>query len=97
MTDPQPPSLSPDAQAVLIASAKARCLHEWDGVNDPPCHPSDAAWNGCVQCVSRSSVAAALREAADRVPDPQMSAHWLHAIADELTGQSSRPDSSVPS
>lgn len=52
--------LSPAAQAVLTASAKAHCLREWDHVNDPPCHPDDADWNGCYQCVSREGVAAAL-------------------------------------
>lgn len=63
----------------------------------------DAAWNlSPVNCEShedrrRQQIAAALRAAADRVPDHQMSAHWLRAIADELTGQPSRPDSSVPS
>jgi hypothetical protein len=31
-----------------------------------------------------SSIAAALRAAADHLPDPQMSAHTLYAIADEL-------------
>lgn len=34
--------------------------------------------------VYRQCIAAALRTAADRVPDHQMSAHWLHAIADSL-------------
>lgn len=33
------------------------------------------------------AVAAALHEAADHLPDPQMSAHFLHAIADELEAQ----------
>ena len=32
-------------------------------------------------------LAAALHEAADHLPDPQMSAHFLHAIADELESQ----------
>ena len=59
--------LSPSAQAVLTAQAKARCLEEWSGVNDPPCHPSDADWNGCVICVDREGAAAALRAAADQV------------------------------
>jgi len=79
--------LSPAAQAVLRADAGARCVSEWDSVNDPPCHPSDSNWNGCFDCVNRSAVAAALRAAADLVPDHQMSAHMLHAIADELENQ----------
>jgi hypothetical protein len=58
--------LSPAAQAVLRADAAARCLSEWDSVNDPPCHPSDGGWNGCIRCVNRSAVAAALRAAADQ-------------------------------
>jgi hypothetical protein len=39
-------------------------------VNDPPCHPDDADWNGCYQCISREGVAAALRAAADQVISP---------------------------
>ena len=35
----------------------------------------------------RSLAAAALRAAADHVPDHQMSAHMLYAIADELEGK----------
>jgi hypothetical protein len=63
-----PPDLSPDAQAVLEAQAKARCLSEWSNVNDPPCHPSDSTgWNGCSVCVDRAGAAAAIRAAADRV------------------------------
>lgn len=31
-------------------SSKARCLAEWQGVNDPPCHPSDADWKPCQLC-----------------------------------------------
>jgi hypothetical protein len=62
-----PPPLSPDAQAVLEAQAKARCLGFWGSVNDPPCHPSDSGWNGCSVCVDRAGVAAAIREAVDRV------------------------------
>jgi hypothetical protein len=57
----------PAAQAVLDAQAKERCLFEWSSVNDPPCHPSDPDWKGCVQCLDRRSHAAALREAADQV------------------------------
>jgi hypothetical protein len=59
--------LSPAAQAVLRADAGARCVSEWDSVNDPPCHPSDSNWNGCFDCVNRSAVAAALRAAADQL------------------------------
>ena len=59
--------LSPAAQAVLTAQARERCLFEWSSVNDPPCHPSDPDWNGCVQCVDRLAIAAALRAAADQV------------------------------
>jgi hypothetical protein len=57
--------LSPAAQAVLTAQAKQRCLFEWSNVNDPPCHPSDPDWNGCVQCIDRLGAAAALRAATD--------------------------------
>lgn len=60
-------TVSPAAQAVLTAQAKERCLFEWSSVNDPPCHPSDPDWNGCVQCVDRRGLAAALRAAADQV------------------------------
>jgi len=60
-------SLFPAAQAVLRADAAARCLSEWDSVNDPPCHPSDNDWNGCIRCVNRLAIAAALRAAADQV------------------------------
>ncbi len=60
-------TLSPAAQAVLRADAGARCVSEWDSVNDPPCHPSDSDWNGCFDCVNRFAVAAALRAAADQV------------------------------
>ena len=58
--------LSPAAQAVLTAQAKERCLFEWSTVNDPPCHPSDSGWNGCIQCVDRRGIAAALRAVADQ-------------------------------
>ena len=62
--------LSPAAQAVLTAQAKQRCLFEWSNVNDPPCHPSDPEWNGCVQCIDRLGVAAVARELAEQVvPD----------------------------
>ena len=59
--------LSPAAQAVLTAQAKQRCLFEWSNVNDPPCHPSDPDWNGCVQCIDRLGVAATLRAVANQV------------------------------
>lgn len=59
--------LSPAAQAVITAQAKQRCLFEWGNVSDPPCHPSDANWNGCVQCIDRLGTAADLRAAADQV------------------------------
>jgi hypothetical protein len=60
-------NLSPAAQAVLTAQAKERCLFEWSAVSDPPCHPSDADWNGCIQCIDRRGLAAALRAAADQL------------------------------
>ncbi len=55
------------AQAVADAAARARCLHQWSTVNDPPCHPSDEGWNGCHLCVSRAGDAAAIRAAVDLV------------------------------
>lgn len=70
--------LSPAAQAVLTAQAKERCLFEWSSVNDPPCHPNDPGWNGCVQCVDRRGIAAALRVAADQVvPEDGCSVYGL--------------------
>jgi hypothetical protein len=66
MTTPAPP-LSPAAQAVLIAHAKARCLSEWSSVNDPPCHPSDSDWQPCVTCADRRAAAATLIAAANQV------------------------------
>jgi hypothetical protein len=78
--------LSPAAQAVLRADAGARCVSEWDSVNDPPCHPSDSNWNGCFDCVNRSAVAAALRAAADQVDWSWEPAEQLLAIAAELEG-----------
>lgn len=33
-----------------IEKAKARCLKEWENVNDPPCHPSDPDWKPCEIC-----------------------------------------------
>ena len=43
------------------------------------CGPLEDNWH-------EVSLAAALRAAADHVPDHQMSAHMLYAIADELEG-----------
>ena len=63
--------LSHAAQAVLTAQAKERCLFEWSAVNDPPCHPSDPDWNGCIQCIDRCGIAAALRAVADQVVPPE--------------------------
>ncbi len=81
---------SPAAQAVLRADAGARCVSEWDSVNDPPCHPSDSNWNGCFDCVNRSAVAAALRAAAVEVclrwAELQHPSDVLNSIADELEG-----------
>ena len=59
--------LSRSAKIILVASAKANCLQEWDHVNDPPCHPDDSDWNGCYTCIHRAGIAAALRAAADQV------------------------------
>jgi hypothetical protein len=87
------PPLSPAAQAVLTAQARARCLEHWDGINDPPCHPSDADWNGCVICVDREGTAAALRAAVDQVsyahgswvgPSAIINEDDLLALANEL-------------
>jgi hypothetical protein len=96
--------LSPAAQAVLTAQAKERCLFEWSTVNDPPCHPSDSEWNGCIQCVDRRGIAAALRAAADQVVpefwhEDEDIYGWtmqdirkkLFAIADELEGKPEEP------
>jgi hypothetical protein len=57
------------AQAVADAAARARCLHQWSTVNDPPCHPSDEGWTGCHLCVSHSTAGdvAAIRAAVDLV------------------------------
>ena len=93
MTEP----LSPAAEAVLRADAAARCLFEWDSVNDPPCHPSDHDWNGCIRCVNRLATAAALRAAADQEEKnpwrgriESVGAMWMRdkllAIAAELEG-----------
>jgi hypothetical protein len=75
MTTPLRPPPSPDAQAVLNAY-----------------HDRVLEWYQSLKTEKPSShyhalgMAAALRAAADRVPDPQMSAHWLYEIADELEG-----------
>ena len=57
------------AQVVIDAAARARCLYQWSTVNDPPCHPSDDGWTGCHLCVSHSNAgdAAAIRAAVDLV------------------------------
>ena len=83
--------LSPAAQAVLTAQAKERCLFEWSAVNDPPCHPSDADWNGCIQCIDRRGLAAALRAAADQVEQKlrgfsRETCQEIRSIAAELDG-----------
>lgn len=93
-----PPPLSPAAQAVLVAHAKARCQREWSTVNDPPCHPSDPEWNGCGICVDRAGSAAAIRALVEqKVPidsrnrgqcniRAELLAILRLAIADELDG-----------
>jgi len=85
--------LSPAAQAVLTAQAKERCLFEWSAVNDPPCHPIDPGWNGCVHCVDRRGISAALRAAASTLREAYINEEcvdsaddWLDAIANELEG-----------
>lgn len=30
------------------------CREEWDNVNDPPCHPKDEGWKGCIVCFQRA-------------------------------------------
>jgi hypothetical protein len=47
----------------------------------------DAYVSSPIRNGDRPAVAAALRAAADHVPDHQMSAHMLYAIADELEGK----------
>lgn len=73
--------LSPSAKTILVASAKANCLQEWDHVNNPPCHPDDSDWNGCYTCIHRAGIAAALRAAADQVVPTEMD---LPPIAPDL-------------
>jgi len=79
-------NLSPAAQAVLTAQAKERCLSEWSTVNDPPCHPSDSEWNGCIQCVDRRGVAAALRAIVQELKYFGITEKNILAIAAELEG-----------
>jgi hypothetical protein len=87
--------LSAAAKAVLLAQSQRRCLFEWDHVNDPPCHPSDADWNGCGQCIDRQGLASGLRAAVNqllpekRVPDiqyvhQQYTDGWKDALAELL-------------
>jgi hypothetical protein len=45
----------------------------------------EAPWD--LSFLAGASAAAALRAAADHLPDPQMSAHFLHALANELEAQ----------
>ena len=45
----------------------------------------EAPWD--LTFIAGSAAAAALRAAADHLPDPQMSAHFLHALANELEAQ----------
>ncbi len=80
-------SLSPATQAILTAQAKARCLIEWDTTNDPPCHPSDADWNGCVRCIDRRGLAAAFRALAERIHGANAIRQDVLNIAAELEGQ----------
>lgn len=40
----------PNATEDDFAQAMARCLKELEGVNDPPCHPSDHNWQPCELC-----------------------------------------------
>jgi hypothetical protein len=89
MSTPRP--LSPAAQAVLEAHAKARCQREWSTVNDPPCHPSDPEWNGCGICVDRAGPAAAIRALTDLAYEDYNGMKFLYvpeilAIAAELDG-----------
>jgi hypothetical protein len=85
--------LSPAAQAVLTAQAQERCLFEWSAVNNPPCHPNDPSWNGCVHCIDRRGIAAALRAVAEQVVPVLTTAEGariydlIEAIAAELEAQ----------
>jgi len=36
-----------------VETAATRCVAEWQGVNDPPRHPSDAGWKPCRLCEHR--------------------------------------------
>lgn len=40
-----------DDMKVVLETA---CRKEWEGVNDPPCHPSDEDWNACPVCIRRA-------------------------------------------
>lgn len=35
-----------------LKRARIYCLDEWNGVNDPPCHPGDSDWKGCPLCLT---------------------------------------------
>ena len=63
--------MNPQEQAQVVAddAARARCLHQWKTVNDPPCDPSEDGWTGCHLCVGHSipGDAAAIRAAVDLV------------------------------
>ena len=72
---------------MLTAQAKERCLLEWSAVNDPPCHPSDADWNGCIQCIDRRGLAAAFRALAVRIHGADAIRQDVLDIADELEAQ----------
>ena len=67
--------LSPAAQAVLDAANGASCYE----------YPYQYVPEDCLNEAHRIA-AAALRAAGNYVPDHQMSAHTLYAIADELEG-----------
>ncbi len=85
--------LSPTAKIILVASAKANCLQEWDHVNDPPCHPDDPDWNGCYTCIHRAGIAAALRAAAKQAenvhpvrPSTEWGEGWVEGVQDVVAG-----------
>jgi hypothetical protein len=65
--------LSPAAQAVIYAWSQIGYGKDVDETFRP------LLWE-------HKALAAALRAAADHLPDPQLSAHMLYAIADELEG-----------
>lgn len=33
-----------------LEKCRDRCITEWAGVNDPPCHPGDENWKPCDLC-----------------------------------------------